>query len=235
MDTTNGSPATFRRSWPQWQAASRVAIVTTRTERRIRRMTTRAGTVAQRGGRLRGEDVGVEELLDGRGGEGRLVDEQRPVAGARLGEVRVAGRVDDDEPAPAPRAARVLEHRQHQQVVEPDVDELGPVDGVERPGHEQARPVGDLAVARQPARLRWLPPVDVVVRRDDADDPLRSIAEVENERDVERDEVAEPGRIETPRRMREADGAARCRARPATTCGRPGRRAGGQRRGRRRG
>jgi len=38
---------------------------------------------------------------------------------ACVGEVRVAGRVDDDEPAPAPRAARVLGHLQHQQVPHP--------------------------------------------------------------------------------------------------------------------
>jgi len=37
-----------------------------------------------------------------------------------------------------------------------------------------------------------------VVRGHDGDDPLGAVAEIEHERDVERDEVAEPGRIETP-------------------------------------
>ena len=60
-------------------------------------------------------------------------------------------------------------------------------------------------VPRQPARLRWLPPVHLVVRGHDADDPLCPVPEIEHERDVERDEVAEPGRIEPPRRVREAD------------------------------
>jgi len=56
-------------------------------------------------------DADGQELLDGHGGEGRLVRQQLPVAGTGLPEVRVAGRMDDDEPIPAPRAARVLEHR----------------------------------------------------------------------------------------------------------------------------
>ena len=45
-----------------------------------------------------------------------------------------------------------------------------------------------------------------MVRGHDADDSLGAVAEVEHERDVELDEVAEPGRIEPPGRMREADG-----------------------------
>ncbi len=51
-------------------------------------------------------DADGQELLDGHGGEGRLVRQQLPVAGTGLREVRVAGRMDDDEPIPAPRAAR---------------------------------------------------------------------------------------------------------------------------------
>jgi hypothetical protein len=52
---------------------------------------------------------------------------------------------------------------------------------------------------------RWLRPVHVVVRGHHTDDPVGAVAEVEHERDVERDEVAEPGRIEPTRRVREAD------------------------------
>jgi hypothetical protein len=54
-------------------------------------------------------------------------------------------------------------------------------------------------------------------------------AEVEHERDVERDEVAEPGRIE-PASARSGRRPP-CQARPTTTCGRPGRRARGWRPG----
>ncbi len=113
--------------------------------------------------------------------------------------------MDDDQPAPAPGATRVLQHRQDQQMVEPDVDELGSVDRVDRLRREDARLVGDLAVPRQPARLRRLRPVHLLVRGHDAEDPLRAVAEVEHERGVERDEVAEEGRIEPPGRVREAD------------------------------
>ena len=60
-------------------------------------------------------------------------------------------------------------------------------------------------VPRQPARLRCLRLVPLVVLGVDADDPLRAVAEVEHERNVERDEVAEVGRIEPPGRVREAD------------------------------
>ena len=91
------------------------------------------------------------------GGERGRVDEQRAVAGARVGEVRVAGGVDDDEPAPAstcrsdagasraPAGGRATCGASS-----------APVDRVRSPGREDARPVGDLAVARQPARLREL-------------------------------------------------------------------------------
>ena len=57
----------------------------------------------------------------------------------------------------------------------------------------------------QSRRLRRLRSVDVVVPGHETEDPLRAVAELEHERDVERDEVAEPRRIETARRVREAD------------------------------
>jgi hypothetical protein len=44
-----------------------------------------------------------------------------------------------------------------------------------------------------------------VVGRDHAEDPLGTVGEVENERDIESDEVAEPHRIEASRRVRKAD------------------------------
>jgi hypothetical protein len=50
--------------------------------------------------------------------------EQCSVAGARLGEIRVAAGVNDDVAAPAPRATRVLEHRQQQPVLEPHHGEV---------------------------------------------------------------------------------------------------------------
>jgi hypothetical protein len=99
----------------------------------------------------------------------------------------------------------MLEYRQHQQMVEPDVDEIGPVDRSDRLRSEGVRRRGDLEVPRQSTRLRRLPPVHVVVGRDHAEDPLGAVAEVEDERDVERDEIAEPRRIEAPWRVREAD------------------------------
>src|SRR5918999_2183342 len=112
--------------------------------------------IAQGGGRLCGNDLGVEEFLDGYGRERRPVNEQCSIPRASVLEVRVAGGGDDDEPTPAPRAARVLKHGVHQHVVEPDVDELGPLYRVERPPPEDTRRVGDLAVPRQPVRFRRL-------------------------------------------------------------------------------
>ena len=86
------------------------------------------------------------------------------------------------------------------------MDEVGPVDRVDRTRSEERPTVGDLAVPRQPVPASVVcGPVHVVVGGDDADDPLGVVAEIEYERDVPRDEVAEPGRIEPARRVREAD------------------------------
>jgi hypothetical protein len=90
-------------------------------------------------------------------------------------------------------------------MLEPHHKEVGSVDRVDRSGLEDARPLGDLQITRKPARLRF-PPLDaLVVFGVDAQDPSRPVAEVEHEREVEGDEVAEVGPIETPRRVREAD------------------------------
>ena len=99
----------------------------------------------------------------------------------------------------------MLEHRQHEEVVEPEVDELGPVDRFEPARAEDTRPLADLAVPRYTGRLRQLPPVHVVVARHDAEDPVRAVAEVEHECRVKVDEVAEPRGIEPARRVREAN------------------------------
>src|SRR5438874_226894 len=73
--------------------------------------------VAERRYRRRRQGIRTQELLERQRGEGRTVHEEIGIPGAGIGDVRVARGVDDDEPAPAPRAAFVLEHRQDQQVL----------------------------------------------------------------------------------------------------------------------
>src|SRR6266540_7142559 len=85
----------------------------------LRNVSSRYIPFTQGGSRLRWEDIGVEELLNGHGRECRLVHEEVSVAGARVDEVRVVGGVGDDIAPPHPRAACMLEHRQEQQVLEP--------------------------------------------------------------------------------------------------------------------
>src|SRR6186997_1359372 len=76
-------------------------------------------TLTQRGGRLRCEGIGLEELLEGYGRECRLVDEEVSVPRARVGEVRVTGGVGNDIATPLPRATWMLEHGEQEQVLEP--------------------------------------------------------------------------------------------------------------------
>ena len=117
--------------------------------RRRHRRRRLAGQVpaAQGGGRPRREDLGVQELLDGHRRERRLVPQEVTVAGARVGDVGVAGGVDDDVAAPGPGAALVLGHREQQQVLEPHHGEVRPaLDRVGRPRPEGARPLGDLEI-----------------------------------------------------------------------------------------
>src|SRR5438034_1085617 len=72
----------------------------------------------------------------------------------RVDEIRVAGGMDDDVAAPAPRAAGVLEHRQQQQVLEPHHGKRRPSpDGIDRARLEDTRLLGDLEVPRHVPRL----------------------------------------------------------------------------------
>ena len=123
--------------------------------------------------------------------------EQRSVADASLGEVRVAGGMDNHVAAQAPRAAHVLEHREQQQVLERHHEQVRSVDCLDRVRLEDARPLGDLQMSREPNRLPYRALGSLVVLDVDADDPVRSVVEVEYEGHVERAEASEVGRIET--------------------------------------
>ena len=83
----------------------------------------------------------------------------------------------------------------HEQVVEPDVDELGPVDGVE-PAPARRSPTSSAISRYRGSRLgfgacrrftSWYPVAT-------HDDPVRAVAEVEHERGVKVDE-ARPFRL----------------------------------------
>src|SRR4051812_11992474 len=60
-----------------------------------------------------------QQILERHRREARLVAQERSVAVARFGEVDVPGGMNDDEATPLPPAAPMLEHRQHQRMVEP--------------------------------------------------------------------------------------------------------------------
>ncbi len=83
--------------------------------------------------------------------------------------------------------------------------QVGPVDRVDRPRPEVARPLEDLQISREAARLRDLAFDSLVVLGVEADDPMRPVVEVEHERHIERAEASEVAAIETARRVREAD------------------------------
>ena len=130
--------------------------------------------------------------------------EKVPVAGARVDDRAVAGGVDYDVAAPRP-LARVLEHRQQQQVFEPHHGQLRPARGqVERPPLEDARAQGDLAVARQVAQLRDLDLHPFVVLGVHGHDPAGPVVEVEDEDGVERPEAVEVRGVEPAGRVGEA-------------------------------
>ena len=153
-----------------------------------------------------GEDFGVEQLLEGEGPERRLLDEELSVASASVGNARVAGRVDDDVAAPAPRAARVLEHREQQQVLEPHHGELrSSLDRLDRAACEDAGPLGDLDVAPQVARLGGLGLHPLVVLDGDAYDPVRPVSEVEHEGGIEGAQAVQVRGVEAAWRVCEAD------------------------------
>ena len=96
---------------------------------------------------------------------------------------------------------------------------LVPLSRLDRVGCKDLRALGDLAVPREPDRLRGLRLGPVVVLRVDRDDTLGSVADVEHERDVERDEVAGVVEVEARRGVGEPNVAHRDPAHPATRCG----------------
>ena len=84
-------------------------------------------------------------------------------------------------------------------MLEPHHGEIAlPFDRVGRPRVEDGRTIGDLEVAPQVGRLRGLRLGALVVLDVDGDDPLRSVAEVEYERGVERPEAVEVRGIRRP-------------------------------------
>jgi hypothetical protein len=99
----------------------------------------------------------------------------------------------------------VLEHREQQQVLERHHGKLRPVDCLDRPRLEGARPRGDLQLPREPAGFPCRARGRLVVLRVERDDTPGPVADVEHERDVEIAEASEVRGIEAARRVREAD------------------------------
>jgi len=110
--------------------------------------------------------------------------------------------MDDDVPAPGPRTALVLQHRQQQQVLEPHDRQIrSPRDVVERAGCERRRALRHLQVALHVLRLRRLGFRALVVLDVDSDDP----AAFQDEGRIEGAEAAQVRRVEPAGRMDEAD------------------------------
>ena len=100
----------------------------------------------------------------------------------------------------------MLEHRQEQQVLEPQVPEIArTLDLLERRGPERLRPIMDLAVPPEVLRLRSLPLQGLVVLLVDGDDGVRPVVPVEHQRRIERPEAVQPFRVEATRRVGESD------------------------------
>ena len=183
--------------------------------------------LAQRTSRRRRQDARVNELLDRRRRERGRIGEEIPVPRARAGDVDVARRVDDDVATPRPRAARVLEHRQQQQVLEPHHRKVAAaLDGVDRRGLER-RPARS-ATSTYRERFSGFGFSGLIrswYLTSTARIPCVPSSRSSDERRVERAQAVEVRRVEPPGRVREPDLAHRARARPATRRARPGRRA----------
>ena len=79
------------------------------------------------------------------------------------------------------------------------------LDLVDRPRPEDARPIGDLDVSPEVARLRCLRLGPFVVLGIEADDPLFPVTKIEDEHCIERPQAIEIPGIETAGRVLEAD------------------------------
>src|SRR2546430_13728475 len=91
-------------------------------------------------------------------------------------------------------------------MLEPHHGEIRPpLDRAVRANPKDARPIGDLEIPSKVSWLRCLRLDPVVVLGLEADDPPGPVAEVEQERPIERAEVPDKGGIEPSRGMLEAD------------------------------
>src|SRR5439155_8871808 len=80
-----------------------------------------------------------------------------------------------------------------------------PLDRAVRANPKDARPIGDLEIPSKVSWLRCLRLDPVVVLGLEADDPPRPVAEVEQERRIERAQVSDVNRIEPSGGVLEAD------------------------------
>ena len=109
-----------------------------------------------------------------------------PVASAHVGHLDVRGRMNDDVPTPRPGAARVLEHRQQEEVLEPGRPEIAPdVEPFPGLGQEHVRTLVHLAEAPEVLGFGGLQPEPLVIGHVECNDPARAVAAIDDEDGVE--------------------------------------------------
>jgi len=126
----------------------------------------------------------------------RRRDGARPPRGRRPGVTTGTAReADEHEPRPAPVSGVVLCHRQGKQMVQPQLLEVGLDEELLPPRFEQARPLGDLAVAVQAVGPRTGLDLRMLVILDlERHHAFHAAGQVEQEGGIKRRPVAEVAR-----------------------------------------